>query len=85
MPYAVSHLKFLLLLFYQPDSYLHLKYPSSSHLTPPPHRDSFGNVLDLLDDLFERASLADVSERTPCHADNDSYINSLFANLIMWY
>ena len=25
------------------------------------HRDSFGNVLDLLDDLFERISLADVS------------------------
>ena len=33
-------------------------------LTPLSHRDSFGNVLDLLDDLFERASLADVSERT---------------------
>lgn len=66
-------------------SSIHLHLTSPLYPTPPPHRDSFGNVLDLLDDLFERASLADVSERTPCHADNDSYINSLFANLIMWY
>ena len=37
---------------------------SSSYI----NRDSFANVLDLLDDMFERASLADVRTASPFHA-----------------
>ena len=64
----------------QPSPHPHL------HFHPASCRDSFGNVLDLLDDLFERASLADVSAPlATIMLPMDLNINLLFVSALAVY
>ena len=56
---------------------LHSSSPRYLHLPLVSCRDSFGNVLDLLDDLFERASLADVRALVLSMPKTDENVDSL--------
>ena len=53
------------LLIYHSFLLSRISLSTSSSIFSYSHRDSFANVLDLLDDMFERASLADVSAACP--------------------